>query len=91
MLNDEFDGEEYVMTNKFEAYRVMSTIVIVCLNYIEQHPNVNTFEFVGEPKADKHAEFPKKRLTLYQRYLPKIFDKTWKKSVKGNRVIISKK
>ena len=91
VLNDEFDGEEYVMTNKFEAYRVMSTIVIVFLNYIEQHPNVNTFEFVGEPTADENAEFPKKRLTLYQRYLPKIFDKTWKKSVKGNRVIISKK
>tara|TARA_B100000963_G_scaffold358957_1_gene384916 strand:- start:23 stop:439 length:417 start_codon:yes stop_codon:yes gene_type:complete len=91
VLNEEFDGEEYVMTNKFEAYRVMSTIVIVFLNYIEQHPNVNTFEFVGEPTADEYAEFPKKRLTLYQRYLPKIFDKTWKKSVQGNRVIISKK
>ena len=91
VINDEFDGEEYVMTNKHEAYKVMSTIVKIFINYKQEHPNINTFEFVGEPTADENAEFPKKRLTLYQRYLPEIFDKSWKQTVKGNRVIISKR
>ena len=91
VINDEFDGEEYVLTNKNEAYKVMATIVAIFLNYIKEHPNINTFEFAGEPTANETAEFPHKRLTLYKRYLPYIFDKKWKHKVKGNRVIISKK
>jgi hypothetical protein len=69
----------------------MSTIVIIFNNYKKEHPNINTFEFVGEPTANEKAEFPKKRLTLYKRYLPYIFDKSWKLKISGNRVIISKK
>ena len=91
VINDEFDGEEYVLTNKNEAYKVMATIVSIFLNYIKEHPNINTFEFVGEPTANEKAEFPHKRLTLYKRYLPYIFDGKWTQKVKGNRVIISKK
>jgi hypothetical protein len=90
VLNDEYDGEEYSLTNKGEAYRVMATIVEIFNYYIEQHPNVHTYEFVGEPRADENAEFPTKRLNLYGRYLPKIFDKSWKIEVTGNKVIISK-
>jgi hypothetical protein len=90
VINDEFEGEEYVMTNKNEAYKVMATIVTIFLNYKKEHPNINTYEFVGEPTASETSEFPHKRLTLYKRYLPYIFNKKWKKKVNGNRVIISK-
>ncbi|MFL2570802.1 MAG: hypothetical protein ACJ0QL_02855 [Parvicellaceae bacterium] len=91
VVNDEFEGEEYILTNKNEPYKVMATIVTIFLKYIKEHPNVNTYEFVGEPTAGEHAEFPLKRLKLYMRYLPAIFDNSWTKKVKGNRVIISKK
>ena len=43
VLNDEYDGEEYVLTNKGEAYRIMSTIVTIFNNYKTEHPNINTF------------------------------------------------
>ena len=90
VLNEEFEGEEYAMTNKGEAFRVMTTIVEIFRYYKNIHPNVHTYEFVGEPRADEDAEFPTKRLKLYQRYLPQIFDKSWKIDVVGNKVIISK-
>jgi hypothetical protein len=90
VLNEEFEGEEYAMTNKGEAFRVMNTIVVIFNHYKELHPNINTYEFVGEPRADEDAEFPTKRLKLYQRYLPQIFDDSWNIEVKGNKVIISK-
>ena len=91
VLNDEYDGEEYVLTNKGEAFKVMSTIVTIFNKYKKEHPNINTYEFVGEPTASEDAEFPKKRLTLYKRYLPYIFDNSWKLKIAGNRVILSKK
>ncbi len=91
VLNEEFDGEEYVVTNRGEAYRVMSTIVVIFNNYKSEHPNINIFEFVGEPTANEKNDFPKKRLTLYKRYLPYIFDDKWRLNLKGNKVIISKK
>jgi len=90
VLNEEFDGEEYAMTNKGEAFRVMTTIVEICNYYMEHHPFVNTYDFVGEPTADEDADFPTKRLRLYQRYLPRIFDDSWNIQVKGNKVLISK-
>ncbi len=90
VLNEEYDGEEYSLTNKGEAYRVMATIVSIFKYYLTQHPNVHTYEFVGEPRADENAEFPTKRLNLYRRYLPQIFDSSWQIKVVGNKVIISK-
>ena len=90
VLNEEYEGEEYVLTNKGEAFRVMATIVTIFNNYKAEHPNINTFEFVGEPTAKEIEKFPQKRLNLYKRYLPNIFDKSWKLKVKGNHVIISK-
>ncbi len=90
VLNEEFEGEEYAMTNRGEVFSVMTTIVVIFKYYKELHPNINTYEFVGEPRADENAEFPTKRLKLYQRYLPQIFDDSWNIEVKGNKVIISK-
>ena len=90
VLNEEYEGEEYSLTNKGEAYRVMATIVEIFKHYLTQHPNVHTYEFVGEPRANEKAEFPTKRLNLYRRYLPQIFDQFWIIKVVGNKVIISK-
>ena len=69
----------------------MSTIVTIFNKYKTEHPNINIYEFVGEPTAEEDEKLPLKRLNLYKRYLPYIFDKSWKFDVKGNRVIISKK
>ncbi|MFT5668429.1 MAG: hypothetical protein ACI9DK_002633, partial [Vicingaceae bacterium] len=38
VLNEEFDGDEYSMTNRFEVYKVMSTIAAIVRRYIKLHP-----------------------------------------------------
>lgn len=90
VLNDEYEGEEYSLTNKGEVYRVMATIVTIIQNYFKEHPHINIFEFAGEPTKNENTQFPQKRLNLYQRYLPLLFDSSWTKEVKGNRIIITK-
>jgi len=90
VLNDEYEGEEYALTNRGEAYRVMTTIVIIVKTYMEHHPNVKIYEFVGEPTAQEHDEFPAKRLNLYNRYLRKMFDNSWEFNLVGNKMVISK-
>jgi len=90
VLNDEFEGEEYGLTNRGEAYRVMTTIVVIVKAYMVQHPNVKIYEFVGEPTAAEHDEFPAKRLNLYNRYLRQMFDQNWEFNLVGNKMVISK-
>lgn len=38
VINDEFEGEEYVATNRGEVYQVMNTIVEIVKNYMSEHP-----------------------------------------------------
>lgn len=91
VLNDEYEGDEYALTNKGEVYRVMLTIVKIINNYFKEHPHINVFEFSGEPTAKEDAAFPLKRLNLYKRYLPLIFDDSWHKKLNGNYITLTKK
>jgi len=91
VLNDEYEGEEYVVTNKGDMYRVMATIVEVVKLYLLQHPNVNFVEFTGEPNKETTATEPSTRIKLYARYMDKIFDKSWHFEIVGNKIIVTKK
>lgn len=91
VINEEYEGEEYVVTNKGDVYRVMATISDVVKMYMKQHPNVNTYEFCGEPNKNTPADEPSTRTKLYMRYLDYIFGPDWNTEVIGNRVIVSKK
>jgi hypothetical protein len=90
VINDEFEGEEYVVTNKGELYRVMATIVKVVKLFMEQHTKMVTYEFTGVSKEDEDEERLSQRINLYKRYLPKIFDvHQWKFDYsKGNTVVV---
>ena len=90
VLNDEFDGEEYSMTNKFEVYRVMSTIAEIVRRYIKLHPKINCYEFTAEPTEKEMGNDGRIRLRLYNRYLPDIFDKSWSMKKEHNKTIVSK-
>lgn len=90
VLNEEFEGEEYSMTNKFEVYRVMSTIVKIVQRYIQLHPKTKCYEFTGEPTKKEIDNEGRIRLKLYNRYLSNIFDKSWKIERKYNKTIVSK-
>jgi hypothetical protein len=91
VLNDEYEGEEYVVTNKGEVYRVMATIVEVVKIYLREHPNVRSVEFTGEPTKNETEANARKRMNLYDRYLDKIFDDTWTFKPSGSHMIITKK
>lgn len=90
VLNEEFGGEEYSVTNRGEVYRVMATIVNIVKNYMIEHPNLRLVEFTGEPKEDESPDQATKRLNLYNRYLKFIFDQSWKFRQAGNRMIVER-
>jgi hypothetical protein len=100
VINDEFEGEEYVTTNRGEVYRVMNTIVMIVKDFMEQHQKVNIYEFHAidrddeEERPSQHEQKNKikgnSRLKLYKRYLPKIFEKGWNFNFDGNNAIVSK-
>ena len=90
VLNEEFEGEEYVVTNRGEVYRVMNTIVEVVKTYMKEHPNVRSYEFTSEPTGKELGESRSKRMLLYERYLPEMFDDHWKFTLTGNKMVISR-
>ncbi|HQQ93958.1 MAG TPA: hypothetical protein PLQ93_05350 [Bacteroidia bacterium] len=91
VINDEFEGEEYVATNRGEVYQVMNTIVEIVKNYMKEHPKVNVYEFtaVGRDGEDENAE--NARMSLYKRFLPRIFDNSWEFRISGNLALVTKK
>lgn len=90
VVNDEFEGEEYVETNRGEVFQVMNTIVEIVKNYMKEHPKVSVYEFnaVGRENEDEGKE--NARMSLYRRFLPKIFDKEWTFQIKGNFALVTK-
>ena len=47
VLNEEYDGEEYALTNKGDVFKVMRTIIKIIDLYGEKHPNTQVYEFTG--------------------------------------------
>jgi hypothetical protein len=90
VLNEEFGGEEYAVTNRGEVFQVMSTLVAIVRKYMEEHPNLHTVEFTGEPKENETSEMPTQRLLLYNRYLKHIFSPEWKYFQQGNKMVVKK-
>ena len=90
VLNEEYDGEEYALTNKGDVFKVMRTIIKIIDLYSEKHPNTQVFEFTGVFKEGEDTELSQ-RTKLYLRYLPRIFDKTWVITMEGNKIFVTKK
>lgn len=90
VTNDEYEGEEYSITNKGEVYHVMATIVEVVRLYKNEHPNVNSFEFTGEQSEKEKEKNKNVRLNLYHRYISEVFDKTWKTEFTEEKIAIKK-
>lgn len=101
VINEEFEGEEYVTTNRGEVYKVMNTIVMIVRDFIDQHSKVNIYEFHAIDRDDEEEHCSEKeqkknkikgnaRLKLYKRYLPKIFERGWNFNFEGNNAIVTK-
>ena len=90
VTNDEYEGEEYSITNKGEVYQVMATIVEVVRLYKNEHPNVNSFEFTGEQSEKEKKTNKNVRLNLYFRYIPEVFDKSWDIEFLEDKIVLKR-
>ncbi len=91
VLNEEFEEDEYALTNRGEVYRVMATLVEIIRYYLERHPKVTQLEFSGEPTNNESDRFGEKRLRLYKRYIKDIVDLSqWKISTAGGTILVDK-
>ena len=90
VIDDEFEGEEYVTTNRGEVYQVMNTIVEIVKNYMKEHPKVNIYEFNVAGSESEDYDVDNARMALYKRFLPKIFDSSWKFRIDGNFALVTK-
>ncbi len=90
VTNDEYEGEEYTVTNKGELYRVMTTIVKVVKMFMAEHQKMVCYEFTGIAKEDEDEEKTTSRINLYKRYLPRIFDRSWAFNFKGNTILVTR-
>ena len=90
VLNEEYEGEEYALTNNGDVFIVMRTIITIISIYGEKHPNTQVYEFTGVLKEGESDEMSQ-RTKLYLRYLPQIFDKSWLITIEGNKIVVSKK
>jgi hypothetical protein len=91
VINEEYEGEEYILTNKDDVFRVMTTVAEIVKIYLSKHPHMQVLEFTAENSSLSKDE-EKKRLKLYSRYIPRVFDTNlWKVSNKNNTVQIIKK
>ena len=92
VINDEYEGEEYVETNKGEVYRVMATLVKVIRMFMAEHPNVMTYEFTGTAKEGEPDDGANARINLYKRYLPVIFPESegWLFKFQGSNAVAKK-
>ncbi len=91
VINDEFEGEEYSITNKHEVYKVMATIVQIVKRYMRIHPKINYYEFTGEPTEKEMGKEGRIRLKLYNRYLKQVFDDSWLIEKDKNKTIVKRK
>ena len=90
VINEEYDGEEYVTTNKGEMYNVMATMIKIVEIFKQAHPNINLYEFVGETEEGDDENKPSTRTRLYHRYTNRVFAGDWKIELEGNKVTITK-
>ena len=74
VINDEYGGEEYTVTNKGELYEVMATLVEVIRMFMIQHPSMVEYEFTGIARDGEDESKQTGRIALYKRYLPIIFN-----------------
>lgn len=88
VINDEYEGEEYTVTNKGELYRVMTTIVKVVKMFMAEHPKMVAYEFTGLAKEGEPEDNLSARINLYKRYLPRIFEAEWKFDFSGGNTIV---
>jgi hypothetical protein len=90
----DFDDQEepYVLTNEGDVFKVMQTVSEVVRMFIADRPNIRTVEVTALSSSVESDEIENKRMRLYKRYIPEIFDLSrWILESKTNTLILHKK
>ena len=90
VLNDELE-DEYALTNKGEAFRILATLVNIMNQFFKENPHVMRFEAVGEGKEGMAEDALSVRTRFYFRCAQRVLNKSWEAKIEGNRLILVKK
>ena len=90
VINEEFEGEEYVTTNRGEVYGVMSTISEIVRTFMAENTQITTYEFNDIDKEDEGELHKNDRMYHYRSYLQRIFEKEWNIDIQGNFALVKK-
>ena len=90
VLNDEFEGEDYVITNRGEVFSVMQTIIEVLKAFKLENLHVKEVVFSGEPRSDEDENMLSKRSKIFLRYVH-LLQEEWVKeiNIQGNRISLT--
>jgi hypothetical protein len=92
VLNDEFNGDEYLITNKGDVFKVITTIVEVLRLFLAEHPNITDFDFTGIDELSSSPFIMARRTKIYIGYLRLVFPaEKWDYKVELNTVKIKRK
>jgi hypothetical protein len=90
VVNEEFDGEEYVETKRHDHYYVMATVVKIVKHYVESKTHLKLVEFTGVSREDENEKTINTRVKFFSRYLGQIFEKNWLFETYNNKLIARK-
>ncbi len=72
VLNEEFEGDDYVMTNRGEVFRVIVTLVEILKAFKIENPHVRHVSFSGEPGKNEPEHVLSKRSRVFLRYAEQL-------------------
>ena len=91
VTNDEYENDQYVVTNHGDVYRVLNTICLIILNFYNRYPTIEEFVFSGEMRPferEKKVEVSG-RTRVFLRFVKRYFrPPLWKVVQNGNFVSI---
>ncbi|MCF8225860.1 MAG: hypothetical protein K9J30_08265 [Bacteroidales bacterium] len=91
VISEEFEDDEYSVTNRGEIYRVIATVAEIIRIYHEYHGYSVSYEFSGEFKETDTKKETSVRTLLYYRKARQILQDQWGLQLTGNKVIVYRK
>jgi hypothetical protein len=91
VTNDEYENDQYVVTNHGDVYRVLNTICLIILDFYNRYPTIEEFVFSGEmrPFERENKVEVSGRTRVFLRFVKRYFRPPfWKVVQNGNFVSI---
>ena len=90
VISEEFEDDEYTVTNKGELYRIIATLIEIIRIFHYYHPHTERYELTGEFKEKNDSREASIRTRLYYRCAKYFINNKWSVVIRKNTVIISR-